>query len=102
MEITHRFTADETTRSRIAHRDMGAAAAAFTRLRRGMSLDLVVVAHWTKQSGAPRDCTVHDAASLVFIMEGFLEGNCSELRFFTKPASELRGRGYSYRDLFLS
>lgn len=102
MEITDCFTADAATRSRIAHRDMRAAAAAFTRLRASLSSDLIVVAHWTKQSGAARDCSVLDAAHLVFIMEGFLEGNCSELRFFTKPASELRGRGYSYRDLFLS
>jgi hypothetical protein len=100
IEVTDRFPASTADREAIATND-SAAAKAFNDLRAGLPEGRVVIACWVKsQFSVKRSYPIHDAAGLRYVMDGVLNGRCTELQFFHELKQRAHGTNIGSRDLF--
>jgi hypothetical protein len=100
MEVTDRFPTDAAAREAIADNN-SAAAKALAELKVGLDAGHVVVACWTKpQFSNKQSYPVYDVEGLRRVMEGVLNGRCTELRFFHETKQRAPGTNIGTRALF--
>lgn len=100
IEVTDRVPTDAAAREAIATNDSAAAAAA-RKLNEGLPEGHVVLATWTKpQHSVKRSYPIYDAEGLRYVMDGVLNGRCTELRFFHETHRRATGTNVGSRELF--